>query len=33
MHPAVHDANVVGLPDETWGQRVCAVVSLEPDVQ
>ena len=29
-HPAVHDANVVGLPDEQWGQRVCAVVSLEP---
>ncbi len=27
-HPAVHDANVVGLPDEKWGQSVTAVVSL-----
>ena len=31
LHPAVHDANVVGLPDETWGQSVTGVVSLEPD--
>ncbi len=28
-HPLVHDANVVGLPDERWGQAVTAVVSLE----
>ena len=30
LHAAVHDANVVGLPDERWGQSVTAVVSLEP---
>ena len=29
-HPAVHDTNVVGLPDERWGQSVTAVVSIEP---
>lgn len=28
-HPEVHDANVVGLPDERWGQAVTAVVALE----
>ncbi len=27
-HPGVLDANVVGLPDEKWGQSVTAVVSL-----
>lgn len=26
-HPAVYDAVVVGLPDERWGERVCAVVA------
>jgi 3-oxocholest-4-en-26-oate---CoA ligase len=30
QHPAVHDALVVGLPDEKWGQMVTAVVQPEP---
>jgi acyl-CoA synthetase (AMP-forming)/AMP-acid ligase II len=32
-HPAVFDALVVGLPDERFGQRVVAVVSLRGDVE
>ena len=28
LHPAVQDCNVVGLPDEKWGQSVTAVVAL-----
>ncbi len=32
-HPAVYDCVVVGRPDERWGQRVCAVVQLRPDVR
>jgi 3-oxocholest-4-en-26-oate---CoA ligase len=30
-HASVHDAVVVGLPDEKWGQSVNAVVELWPD--
>jgi malonyl-CoA/methylmalonyl-CoA synthetase len=30
-HPAVRDAAVVGLPDETYGQRVAAAVMLGGD--
>jgi acyl-CoA synthetase (AMP-forming)/AMP-acid ligase II len=29
-HPGVYDAVVVGVPDETWGERVVAVVELRP---
>jgi acyl-CoA synthetase (AMP-forming)/AMP-acid ligase II len=29
-HPDVFDAIVVGLPDERWGERVCAVVAPRP---
>ncbi len=28
-HPSVRDANVVGLPDDRWGQAVVAVVAIE----
>ncbi|MEM7140463.1 MAG: AMP-binding protein [Actinomycetota bacterium] len=31
-HPAVLDCNVVGLPDDRWGQSVNAVVALDPSV-
>jgi acyl-CoA synthetase (AMP-forming)/AMP-acid ligase II len=30
-HDAVRDCAVVGLPDEKWGERVTAVVQLQPD--
>lgn len=29
-HPAVRDCRVVGLPDEKWGERVTAVLQLQP---
>ena len=31
-HPAVADCNVVGLPDDRWGQSVNAVVAVHPGV-
>ncbi|MFT5531459.1 MAG: acyl-CoA synthetase (AMP-forming)/AMP-acid ligase II [Candidatus Poriferisodalaceae bacterium] len=30
LHPGVRDAVCVGIPDERFGQRVCAVVEAEP---
>lgn len=31
LYPGVADAVVIGLPDERTGERVCAVVELQPD--
>uniref|UniRef100_A0A2M3ZKQ5 Putative acyl-coa synthetase n=1 Tax=Anopheles braziliensis TaxID=58242 RepID=A0A2M3ZKQ5_9DIPT len=31
-HPDTSDVAVLGVPDETWGQRVVAVISLRPEV-
>lgn len=30
-HPSVADCAVFGLPDDQWGERVCAAVELRPD--
>lgn len=32
-HPAVREVAVVGIHDATWGEAVCAVVSLRPEQQ
>jgi fatty-acyl-CoA synthase len=32
-HDAVRDCAVIGLPDEKWGERVTAVIQLQPDVE
>jgi acyl-CoA synthetase (AMP-forming)/AMP-acid ligase II len=32
-HPAVRDAVVVGLPDDRFGERICAIVDLKPGAQ
>jgi long-chain acyl-CoA synthetase len=32
-HAAVQDVAVIGLPDETWGENVCAVVVRQPGVE
>ena len=31
QHPDVYEAAVIGLPDEKWGERVTAVIQLNPD--
>ena len=31
-HPEVADVAVVGVPDETWGEEVAAVIRLQPDL-
>ena len=31
QHPGVHEAAVIGLPDDKWGERVAAVVQVNPE--
>jgi long-chain acyl-CoA synthetase len=33
QHPAVREAAVFGVPDDTWGERVTAAVALQPGAQ
>ena len=30
QHPSIADCAVVGLPDDKWGERVTAVIQLQP---
>ncbi len=30
QHPAIFECAVIGIPDEQWGEKVCACVSLKP---
>lgn len=33
QHPTVLDAAVIGIPDERWGERVCAVIEAETEAE